>query len=253
LSLAKADFLRSEGRYDDAEAMLQQGLDRAPTGGRERLELAMASLLLETGRRREAIDLVRRIDIGLSRHRIVHGVLAARARDFDTASAILARIKTEAAASGAPRPVARVHQLRAEISLARGDGGAAREAAALAVQAFPTPWTLTTLARAQAAVGRRDEAIKTWTSILEPPGARAMDWDAPAYSQVVLATYELARLLEETGRTAEARIAYDEFLRFWERADPDLPRLSDARTRRARLAGHGAQSTPAGRVPKPAA
>ena len=253
--LAKADFLRSEGRYDEAGTMLQQGLDRTTDrADLERLELAMASLELETGRRAAAIARLRRIDIGLSRNRIVHGVLAARARDVETAMAILTHLESEAAVRKAPRPEARVHQLRAEILLARGNSRAAREAAALAAQTFGTTWTLATLARAQQAAGLSSEAIGTWTSILEQPGERAIDWDAPAYSQFVLAKYEVARLLEQVGRKDEALAAYDDFLRFWERADPDLPRLIDARARRARLTtGEGAQSTPGGRVPKPAA
>jgi serine/threonine-protein kinase len=253
VSLAKADFLRSDGRYESAEAVLRQGLDRASDVVVERLELALASLLLETARRNEAIGRLRRVDIGLSRNRIVHGVLAARAGDLDTASAILDHLEEEAAERRAPRPEARVHQLRAEIALARGDGPAAHEAARLARRAFETTWTLTTLARAQQAVGLTDEAIMTWTTILARPGERAIDWDAPAYSQFVLAHYELGRLLERAGRREEALEAYDQFLRFWDGADADLPRLHVARARRARLAGQGAQSTPAGRVPKPAA
>ena len=255
VSLAKADFLRSEGQYAAAEAVLQQGLDRvSDRADAERLELAMASLLVETGRRREAIGRLRRLDVGLSRNRIVHGVLATHAGDLETASAILIHLEKEAAESKAPRPNARVHQLRAEIALTRGDGRAARDAAANAVRAFQTTWTLTTLARAQQASGLSSEAIGTWQSVLARPGERAMDWDAPAYSQYVLAKFEVARLLDRSGRKDEAIAAYDDFLRLWERADADLPRLIEARTRRARLAaGHGAQSTPAGRVPKPAA
>ena len=200
VSLARADFLRSEGQYDAAEAALQQGLDRVnDRADAERLELAMASLELETRRRRAAIARLRRLDIGLSRNRIVHGVLAARAGDFDTASAILTHLEMEAAERKAPRPEARVHQLRAEIALARGDERAAHDAAALAVRTFTTTWTLTTLARAQQALGLTSEAIGTWTPILERPGERAIDWDAPAYSQFVLAKYEMARLLEQTG------------------------------------------------------
>ena len=254
LSLAKADFLRSEGRYDAAEAALQQGLDRGGPAGIERLDLAMASLFLDAGRRGDAIARLRRTDAGLARNRIVHGVLAARAGDLETAGLVLARLEADARERRAPRPEARVHQLRAEIALSRREGRVAHDHAVQAVRAFTTTWTLVTLARAQQALGLVDEAIATWTSILERPGERATDWDAPAYSQVVLARYEVARLLDEAGRPEDAQGAYDEFLRLWERADPDLDPLADARRRRARLApGQGAQSTPAGRVPKPAA
>ena len=78
-SLAKADFLRSQGHFDSAESVLRQGLARA---GGERLELAMASLLVDAGRRVEAIAHLQRAAVGLSRNRIVHGVVAARAGDL---------------------------------------------------------------------------------------------------------------------------------------------------------------------------
>jgi tetratricopeptide (TPR) repeat protein len=253
LALARADSYRAEGRFSDAEAALQQGLDRgADSGMEERLELTMASLLLDGGRRREAIARLRRVRVGLARNRIVHGVLAARAGDLRTAGVVLERLVQEADERGAPRADARVHQLRAEIALARGLGAEAHVHAALAVRAFSTSWTLETLARAQHAAGKVTEAIETWTTILHRPAERTMDWDAPAYSQFVLAHYELARALDEVGRADEAHARYVEFLRFWERADPALAPLLDARARRL-ARGQGAQSMPAGRVPNPAA
>jgi tetratricopeptide (TPR) repeat protein len=263
LAMAQADFFRSEGRYRDAEHALQQGLDRSgragvdglargASGTAERLELAMASLLVDWGRPAEASEHIRRIDVQLARNRIVHGVLAARAGDVVTADAILRRLEQEAVARNARRPDARVHQLRAEIAIANGHAVEAHAFAGRAVGAFQTAWTLETLARAQQAAGRIPEAIETWTTILERPGERTIDFDAPAYSQVVLAQYRLARLLERAGRVDEARARYDDFLRRWERSDPDLPVVVDARERRRRL-GQGAQSTPSGRAPKPAA
>jgi tetratricopeptide (TPR) repeat protein len=253
LALAQADFHRAEGRYRAAEAALQQGLDRGGTGGVERLELAMASLLVDWGRHAEASAHLRRLDVQLARNRIVHGVLAARAGDLTTAAAILNRLEEDSRARPAPRPEARVHQLRAELALASGRVTDAYADAGRAVRTFPTAYAYETLARAQRAAGMVPAAISSWTTILERHGERAInDWDAPAFSQAVLAHYEAARLLEAAGRIDEARAHYDDFLRRWERSDPDLAVVVDARARRARL-GQGAQSTPAGRVPKPAA
>ncbi|HEX2446364.1 MAG TPA: serine/threonine-protein kinase [Vicinamibacterales bacterium] len=252
LSLAQADFFRAHGRYRDAEAALQQGLDRGGRGGVERLELAMASLLVDSGRHTEAAARLGRLNVLLARNRIVHGVLAARAGAAVTASAVLSHLEREAEERRAPRPESRVYQLKAEIALRAGRGADAHALAARAVRAFGTAWTLETLARAQQAAGLIPEAIATWTTILERPGERTIESDAPAFSKVVLAGYELARLLERSGRADEARARYDEFLRRWADADQDLTVLADARTRRSRL-GQGAQSTPAERVPKPAA
>ncbi len=251
LSLVQADFHRSEGRYRDAEDVLQQGLDRGGPKGGERLELAMASLLVDWGRRPEAVARLRRIDVQLARNRIVHGVLAARAGDLKAANAVLMRLDQEAEDGRAPRPEARVHQLRAEIALASGHAADAHAHAGRAARAFTTAWTLETLARSQQAAGMIPEAIATWTTILERPGERTLDWDAPAFSQLVLAHYKLARLLEGAGRADDARARYDDFLRRWDPSDPDLAALVDARARRVRL-GQGAQSIPSGRTPKPA-
>jgi eukaryotic-like serine/threonine-protein kinase len=252
LSLVQADFHKAQGHYREAEAALQQGLDRGGQAGVERLELAMASLLLDWGRRPEAAARLATIDPQHSRNRIVHGVLAARAGNMAAAAKVLARLEQDAKIRRAPRPEARVHQLRAEIALVNGRAVEAYAHAGLAVRAFPTAWTFETLARTQKAAGRIPEAIATWTTIVERPGERTLDFDAPAFAKAVLAQYELARLLELSGRADAARQRYDEFLQQWDHADPDLPALADARARRRRL-GQGAQSTPAGRVPKPAA
>jgi serine/threonine-protein kinase len=252
LALVQADYLRSGGRYREAEGALQQGLDRGGLGGTDRLELASASLLIDWGRRAEAAAHLRRIDVQLARNRLVHGVLTARAGDLTTAQAILRRLEDDARDRRAPRPEARVYQLRAEIALARGRTVEAHENAGRAVRAFETAYALETLARAQEAAGMIAPAITTWTTILERQGERAInDWDAPAFSQVVLGWYSLARLQELAGRVDEARTCYGEFLRRWDRSDPDLPVVVDARARLSRL-GQGAQSTPSGRVPKPA-
>ena len=235
LALGKADFLRSEGRYRDAAVALQAGLDRGGRSGVERVELAMGSLLVDAGRLREARSLLTRIKVELARNRSLHGVLAARAGDPVLAAAILERLVAEAKDSQAPRVEARVEQLRAEIALARQQGSVALEHAVRAARLFTSPWILATLARAQRAAGRTPDAIVTWTSILERSGERAIDGDAPANSQVVLAHYEIARLLEENGQTDAARHHYDRFIRWWERADEGLPALDDARERRSRL------------------
>jgi serine/threonine-protein kinase len=251
LSLLRADAYRSKGRYRDAEDALQQGFDRGGPWGVERLELAIASLLIDWGRLGEAAARLRTLDVQLARNRILYGVLLARAGDLRTAAMVLDRLEEEAADRRAPRPDARVHQLRAEIALASGRAAEAHAHAGRAVRAFSTAWTLETLARTQQAAGMIPEAISTWTTILERPGERTIELDAPAFSKIVLGSYELARLLERTGQVDAARAQYERFLERWDGADSSLVALVDARARVLRL-GHGAQSTPAGRVPKPA-
>jgi len=239
LALGKADFLRSEGRFEEAALALRAGLDRGGSSGVERLDLAMASLLIDAGRKRDAIAHLRKIKVELARNRIVYGVLAARAGDLAMADTILQQLIVDARERQSPRPEARVEQLRAEIALARHEAPAAHEHAVRAVRTFTSPWMLVTLARAQRASGRIPDAIVTWTSILERSGERAIDGDAPAYSQVVLAHFEIAQLLERAGKLDAAREHYDRFLRSWERADEGLAPLDLAREGRLRLGPPG--------------
>jgi tetratricopeptide (TPR) repeat protein len=236
LALGKADYLRSEGRYQEAELALRAGLDRGGPPGVERLELAMASLLVDAGRKRDAIAHLRKIKVELARNRIVRGVLAARAGDLSTADAVLQQLILDARERQAPRPEARLEQLRAEIALARHQPSSALDHAVRAARTFTSPWTLVTLARAQTAAGRVPDAVVTWTSILERSGERVIDADAPANSQVVLAHLEIARLLERAESLDAARDHYDRFLRSWERADKGLAPLTLAREGRLRLA-----------------
>ena len=235
LALGKADFLRSEGRYEEAELALRAGLDRGGTASFERLDLAMASLLVDAGRKRDAIIHLRKIKVELARNRIVQGVLAARAGDLPLADTILEHLILDARERQSARPEARVEQLRAEIALARHQPTSALEHAVRAARTFTSPWILVTLARAQHAAGRIPDAIVTWTSILERSGERAIDGDAPANSQVVLGHFLIARLLEQAGKAEAARDHYDRFLRAWERADEGLAPLELARERRLRL------------------
>jgi tetratricopeptide (TPR) repeat protein len=143
LALGKADYLRSQGRYQEAELALRAGLDRGGPPGVERLELAMASLLVDAGRKRDAIAHLRKIKVELARNRIVRGVLAARAGDLPTADAVLQQLILDARERQAPRPEARLEQLRAEIALARHQPSSALHHAVRAARArlrAPGPW-----------------------------------------------------------------------------------------------------------------
>ncbi|TFG57724.1 MAG: tetratricopeptide repeat protein, partial [Candidatus Aminicenantes bacterium] len=80
--------------------------------------------------------------------------------------------------------------------------------------------------------GDNDKAIEKYLEFLkiEPLGYEAQEnW--------ILARYELGRLYEQKGQTAEAREYYGRFLEIWKDGDPDLPALGDAKKRLAALAG----------------
>jgi hypothetical protein len=50
-----------------------------------------------------------------------------------------------------------------------------------------------------------------------------------------LARLGLARAYSLSGDTAQARVAYQEFLTVWKEADPDIPILKDAKAEYAKL------------------
>jgi tetratricopeptide (TPR) repeat protein len=54
--------------------------------------------------------------------------------------------------------------------------------------------------------------------------------------------YHLALAYERTGDKVRARERVDELLRLWQRADPDLPRLAEAKAMKKRLAPRTAPS-----------
>jgi eukaryotic-like serine/threonine-protein kinase len=75
-------------------------------------------------------------------------------------------------------------------------------------------------------------AAQAYQSYLGFKGAVLSD-DAP--TDYVLAHLSLARALAQAGDSAHALEQYDEFLRLWRNADPDLPPLREARGEREKL------------------
>jgi hypothetical protein len=74
----------------------------------------------------------------------------------------------------------------------------------------------------------------------------AGDWELAAYTAEQMrdhdpayggTQYALALVAEQAGQAEKARTAYDEAIRLWAQADPDLPALRQARLRRDALAG----------------
>ncbi len=261
LLLAKVDFYLSQGRYREALGEIGTG----PAGwdavgaelGTVRQGLRWAEVWLETGRRNLAAEHLHRLPNVPESPRLwlIKGLLSARAGHFGTAEAVLRLLEKNAAIRQSPPAEARVLQLRAEIALGQGNLGEAAQSAAAAVQIRSSAFALETLARVQRALGRKPEAIETYRRILARAGERALnDSEGPAdffpsFFRVVRIHYELGRLLEESGEWEEARKHYQEFLRRWAKADPELTVVQDLRRR----LGQGAQSTPGGRVPTPAA
>jgi eukaryotic-like serine/threonine-protein kinase len=92
------------------------------------------------------------------------------------------------------------------------------------------PGTQDVLARAYAAKGDLDRAIAEYKRLLAfDPVSKDRRLKNPRYE------YRLAKLLEKSGKPAEALEHYTKFLEYWKDADPDLPELIDAKARAAAL------------------
>jgi tetratricopeptide (TPR) repeat protein/DNA-binding winged helix-turn-helix (wHTH) protein/TolB-like protein len=115
------------------------------------------------------------------------------------------------------------YQLRGYSALKSGRSAEAIEDFKAALKHRALIWNIDSgedcLADAYLELGRLDEAIAEYERILRLN---------PAYP---LAHYHLAQAYERKGETARARAMYGEFLRLWEKADPDVPEVVAARQR----------------------
>jgi DNA-binding winged helix-turn-helix (wHTH) protein/tetratricopeptide (TPR) repeat protein len=82
-----------------------------------------------------------------------------------------------------------------------------------------------------------EQAESEFHKIVDHPGIEPLSYNYP------LARLGLARALAQQGKTTDAQNAYTLFFNIWKEADPDLPRLKDARAEYARLNGTTPKST----------
>jgi eukaryotic-like serine/threonine-protein kinase len=132
----------------------------------------------------------------------------------------------------------------AEVALAAGDPARAEQIIAAAEPSTRTFFNLSNPmksagtnqlafpdepARVKRARGDIAGAIDAYRRLLTPD--IALKWSLLNEPQYVL---EIARLLEQKGDAAAARVEYQRFLDLWKNADPGLPELAEARQKLAR-------------------
>jgi hypothetical protein len=133
-----------------------------------------------------------------------------------------------------------VAALEGEIALAQGEHDSAmaafRSAETRAWITLGIPWSVFALnspsrdgrARVETARGNRAAAVEDYRRLTAAgPGGRS----AALEPRHVLA---LARLLDEGGDAAGARVEYERFLKLWANADQSLPEIEEARRAVAR-------------------
>ncbi len=81
------------------------------------------------------------------------------------------------------------------------------------------------------ALNKPNEAAAEFQKVLDRPGLLFADPVGPR------ARLELGRALARVGEKAKAKAAYQDFLKLWKNADPDIPILKEAKTEYAELQG----------------
>ncbi len=242
------------GRYREAEAGLQQGIQLAKSGDdfeiQAQLELLYSTLLLEREDYAKAIASAERAErvlaelTGDTRHHLtliaylLRGTAEARSGDIDAA-----RTRLEAQQSLYNDQSVWEnwfhHSLAGEISLGESDLAAA-EIAFLAGEPEGKMWFSMGqvrrsafrnnlpfrdgVARVKKAQGDLPGAVQLYAK-LNKPGLDAK-WTSMLEPRYVL---EMARLLDEMDDKDGARTEYERFLALWKDADEGLPELKEAR------------------------
>lgn len=255
-ALVRADLLLSQGRFQAALRELGDPASAWPEVGpgirdEWRRRFRVAEILLATGQTARSAGVLRRLpDLAETPDLwMLKGLAASRAGDLATAKAMLALLEERAGVRKSRPGQGRVFQLQAAIALQQGRAQDAVGFATRAVQTFSSSLALHTLADAQDAAGDPGKALESYKMLLARVGERTLAEDGPAFFKVVLARYTTGRLLDQSGQIEAAKVEYQEFLRRWADADPDLALLAEARRR----LGQGVHATPSGRRPTPAA
>ncbi len=247
--------LHLQGRTREAQDALRQGRALADAAKMtDAVDYIEGWFDLEAGRWARSRDAFRRLArpsagsplaLNLVDPEVQEGFALAAQGNLSAAKAILAKAEEGRAAQGGT-PVAVMSEmidlLHLRILAAEGDLEGAR---ALLIRERPAPQIFQgfltlipscfpmdrdDLARIYVRQGKRDDAIAQYKILtVIGPDHRNRDLVYPLYH------YRLAKLYEESGRPAEARVEYERFLKILEKADKESPEMADARKRSAAL------------------
>jgi serine/threonine protein kinase len=242
---AHAYLLSRVGRYREAAEVLDRGMAADDdVEVRASALLTSAWMLIEQQQFARAIDQVRAAETALAGRTnhsllmladLMGGIAEIRAGNIGNARERLAAQKSRYT-SAVPLEANWISALEGEIALAQGRYDEAvssfraqqkawmilgRDAASVFAINVPAR---DGIARVHARRGNRDDAIAEYRRLTAVGAARRSS--AVLEPRHVL---ELARLLEQHGDTAGARVEYGRFVTFWANADSALPELAEAR------------------------
>jgi len=177
------------------------------------------------------------------------GLMAIQLGDLDTAHQMLARLDELARHRDSGYTKSCYYNLKGAVELASGHAESAIDTQHRAALFFPSYQAQAGLAMAYAARQEwRSEAAAN-QQYLEFKG-EIFNEDSP--ENWVLAHLAVARALAKAGETKQALGFYDEFLRLWAHADPELKALREARAERDRLSKTMTPDTTAAKTIPPA-
>jgi tetratricopeptide (TPR) repeat protein/tRNA A-37 threonylcarbamoyl transferase component Bud32 len=159
------------------------------------------------------------------------GVVAVQMGDLATARQRLSRLEKLNEGQDKSWTNCFYYNLKGTLELAEGKTNAAIESQQHALVAYEFYGASDSLAAAYAAQSRWADAATFYKRYLDQKGEVMAD-DSP--SDWVLGHLRVAQSLEQGGDFKESLKYYDEFLRLWANADPDLPVLHLAKEGRAR-------------------
>jgi putative peptide modification system cyclase len=165
--------------------------------------------------------------------------IAARNGRVEAAQAIFDSSPVRKSLTGFPVRTALHRVLGAEIALAAGDPSQAISLLGESLETVETFEAHSVFARAAAAAGDFEKAIKQSQWIRDNRGRAFSEWhEALAGRELNVldwsnAAYRLGIIYEQVGDTRAATSVYDEFITHWQSADPEIPTLVDATRRRA--------------------
>jgi eukaryotic-like serine/threonine-protein kinase len=157
------------------------------------------------------------------------GLLAVDLGDLSTARQLLAQLAKLQVSQDTGYTHSCYYNLKGALELAQGGAAAAAESQQRATVFFPSFEAYLSLGDAYAAQHEWAKATQAYQRYLDFKGEVAAD-DSP--SDWVLGNLRIARVLARSGDLQRSLEYYDQFLRLWANADPDLPALRQARAER---------------------
>jgi tetratricopeptide (TPR) repeat protein/tRNA A-37 threonylcarbamoyl transferase component Bud32 len=215
-----ADVARSTGRLDEARVQLEAARRDAVARGNLAVATSslasLAELALEQHRPADFRAAMASVGPRSPDPWLVYRIGRAWARAGNTAQVDSAIHALDSLAIGpSPQFDALKSLLRAEIAIATSQADNAIAHAEAAVRFEPSTVAYETLARADLAAKRPNDAAKAFDEVVRRGHERCESYDSPACYRVIEATYWLGRLEDEAGDHAGAEPLLRKFVTAW--------------------------------------